>query len=318
MNSITANNFSRALSGMVSGPALSRAFHASWPQISHAPIWQFKVEEDLNVPLKTFALENKKVFKSLPPDLYDVRREQIDFLQGHLPGHAQKINSISKGYFVGTLPRSAIDPFCSALSKSERAVFEQIKPYRFRAVSRFEIAQDQITRIATGDFIQTLAAIEDEKELDWRKQPRVFSPLENKHVTPTLKATLLGIAKQLQKWDPKIQSFDITVHHVRILTAQDRIRSNSPEGIHQDGYPYLATALVVEKENISGGVSEIFDDDKKTLIFKTTLGIGEGILQPDRGTKLWHWVTSTEPTDPKKIGVRSIIGFDIDVVKEKP
>jgi hypothetical protein len=320
MSITTGNNAYRFLQQISQHPNLKRSItHSTWSDLSHGPIWQFKVEEDLGIPLKTFSLENKEVFKNLSPDLYDVRREQIEFLQDRLPASARKIGTLSKDYFIGTSPFSVLSPFYSALSKGDKTLFNEIKPFRFRAISRFHITQSEhnfsLKRQPLAHFTQELAA--NNKAVDWRKQPRVFSSLENRHVTPSLKACLIAIGKQLHLRDLKIGAFDIAVHHVKVITAQNRIRSNSPEGIHQDGYPYLATALVVERENISGGESEIFDEDKTTLIFKTTLGVGEGILQPDLGTKLWHRVSSTYPTDPEKIGVRSIIGFDIGFVKEK-
>ena len=98
-----------------------------------------------------------------------------------------------------------------------------------------------------------------------------------------------------------------------VETAKERITSNSPEGIHQDGYDYIVSALVVERKNISGGISEIFANDKKSKILSTTLQPGFGLLQPDLNTDLWHHVTKIQPTSD--IGFRSSIGFDIALIR---
>ena len=98
-------------------------------------------------------------------------------------------------------------------------------------------------------------------------------------------------------------------HHVRVTTLPGLETSNSPEGLHQDGFPFIVSALVVERENIYGGESEIYAGDKKTLILKTALQPGFGLLQPDLGSDLWHLVTPILGA-----GYRSSIGFDIEPI----
>lgn len=112
-----------------------------------------------------------------------------------------------------------------------------------------------------------------------------------------------------------ISGLSIVVHHVRIVTKLNRPISNSPEGIHQDGFPFIVSAFVVEREKVSGGISTIFGPDKKTEIFTTTLLPGVGLLQADQGSDLWHRVSpiyvDTEKFRDVKSGYRSSIGFDI-------
>ncbi|MDE3056275.1 MAG: 2OG-Fe dioxygenase family protein [Verrucomicrobiota bacterium] len=169
-------------------------------------------------------------------------------------------------------------------------------------------------RVSIDSFSQTHALLEHSQEEDWRKLPRVFPHLEKKHSSlPTFRAFLCGIADQIQTYNAQAQKLDIVAHHMKVVTTKERVRGNSPEGIHQDGYPFLVTALVVERLGVTGGESQVFDEDKKTKIFTTTLRPGQGILQPDLGSHLWHHVTPIAPEQSK--GVRSVIGLDIDIVR---
>jgi hypothetical protein len=84
--------------------------------------------------------------------------------------------------------------------------------------------------------------------------------------------------------------------------------------LHQDGYDYIVSALVIERKNIIGGISQVFADDKKTKLLSTKLNPGQGILQPDQGTSFWHNVTPFSVIPQTEVGYRSSIGFDIGVL----
>ena len=67
----------------------------------------------------------------------------------------------------------------------------------------------------------------------------------------------------------------------------------------------------MNRQNIDGGESIIYDKNKKE-IFKKTLHDGEGIFQNDKD--LWHYVTPITTTD-NYIGYRDILGIDIKIIK---
>jgi len=54
----------------------------------------------------------------------------------------------------------------------------------------------------------------------------------------------------------------------------------------------------------------------KTKIMETVLQSGQGILQPDKNTELWHEVTPIKCKEGVSKGYRSTIGFDITI--ERP
>jgi hypothetical protein len=51
---------------------------------------------------------------------------------------------------------------------------------------------------------------------------------------------------------------------------------------------------VIERAGIVGGESIVYGPDKKTEYLRRTLQAGEGIFQADKGSELWHYVTSIQ------------------------
>lgn len=75
------------------------------------------------------------------------------------------------------------------------------------------------------------------------------------------------------------------------------------------------SALVLIKENAVGGTSYIYGSDSKTPIFMSMLQVGQGIIQPDKHTELWHSVDNIIPIDPLKPAIRATIGFDFEFLR---
>lgn len=287
-----------------------------WSEAIPSPVHVFCVEE-FGISLEDFKTQFPQVFYQLPWDFYDARREQIEFLQRHLSLlHSE--NRLFSDYFTASVPFDAIAFLYEMLGAEEKLQFNKIKPFRRRAISRFicKVVHGQWSyqRKDAPTFSQTDAKI-DETKFDFRTLPRNFIEIEPRYVEgPVFEKLLLGVASKVHRFHPDVSTFDITVHHVLVETWADRIKSNSPEGIHQDGYDYIVSALVVERDNISGGESKIYGDDRETEIFTTTLMPGFGILQPDKNTQLWHKVSPIQIQSSQK-GHRSSIGFDIALIR---
>ena len=73
-------------------------------------------------------------------------------------------------------------------------------------------------------------------------------------------------------------------------------------------------STVVVRNNIEGGKSIIYGNDKRTPILEMELKPGQGILQPDRGSELWHTVTPVTSKNGIERGTRSTIGFDFTII----
>lgn len=279
------------------------------------PITVFSVE-DFGMPIPQFVQANAPLFYDLPLDPYDAKKEQIMLLQSTLDLNC---TDILYKYYLGELDFSAIEQYYKMLPEKKQVEFDKIKPYRRRGVSRYSCNKSSsgwnARRIPTKPFSQTYAKI-SENHFDIRALPRIFTEIDEKSVSSDMFKTLLfGLIGKIAEYHPDISELDITVHHVLVETTKERVTSNSPEGIHQDGYDYIVSALVVERCAILGGESQIFDDDKTTKILTTTLQPGHGILQPDKDTHLWHKVTPIYVKEGMDIGFRSSIGFDIGLVR---
>jgi len=88
-----------------------------------------------------------------------------------------------------------------------------------------------------------------------------------------------------------IDGQEIEIHQMRVLTQEDGRAQASPEGIHQDGYDYIAI-VGINRHNIFGGELLVYEMGPKgvghahTPFLTYTLDEGEMIMLDDR--RLWH------------------------------
>ena len=76
----------------------------------------------------------------------------------------------------------------------------------------------------------------------------------------------------------------IEVHQMRIITTGEKTPV-SPEGVHQDGYDFIAI-IGIERYNISGGQAFVHRTHGGKAIFESSLKSGEMLMINDK--KLWH------------------------------
>jgi len=141
---------------------------------------------------------------------------------------------------------------------------------------------------------------------DSRKEERVFPLIEGKFINDDFLLRLMVQCCSLDQLKGN-KYYDISVHQVRQICYPGVESHNSPEGIHKDGADYIVSALVMNRYNIDGGESIVYDNEKNQ-IYNTVLKKGEGIFQDDK--RLWHYVTPIT-TNNNYIGIRDIIGLDI-------
>ena len=100
----------------------------------------------------------------------------------------------------------------------------------------------------------------------------------------------------------------IQVHQIRVFTDSEQDIDLVPEGIHQDGYNFIAMCCVSRK-NISGAISSIYDESKN-LVHNVQLEEGEMLIVNDN--KMFHGVSPIKlnKTSKKvKMGYRDILVF---------
>lgn len=272
---------------------------------------------DLNIDKKTFLNYFKPLFEQLEDDDYLVRENQINFLKSVFKNDIESINTIHRDYFEGKISKDAIQPWIDKLNSQQKEEFDLLSVVtRQRNISSFTIDKNHtITRVQEDAFEQNVE--------DFRVWKRVFKQASKKCVENEFFYQLLKrVFDLVSAIHPEITKLKITSHFMRTLSYQKIKGENSPEGMHEDGAQYIISALVINRENITGAESQIFEkfDNKKEQIFSTTLKPCEFIFQADTGEEktfgndLWHYVTPIEPIDTSKKGIRDIIGFDIEII----
>ena len=168
------------------------------------------------------------------------------------------------------------------------------------------IDHTSINIIYTGKqtFIQN---VEDD-----RKNPRKFECIDKNikdmyFFNEFLKHSVYLVLNNIETIPEKL---NLHVHQIRQICYPYTDSHNSPEGIHKDGSDFIISAYIINRSNIIGGESMIYDSDKK-LLYKNTLNIDNGIFQDDKN--LYHYVTPIQSVD-NHIGYRDILGIDIDII----
>ncbi len=100
----------------------------------------------------------------------------------------------------------------------------------------------------------------------------------------------------------------IQVHQIRVYTNSEDEVNLVPEGIHQDGYNFIAMCCV-SRRNVSGAISHIYDE-YKNIIHSIQLQEGEMLIVNDN--KMFHSVSPIQlnKTSKKvKTGYRDVLIF---------
>ncbi|WP_298309864.1 2OG-Fe dioxygenase family protein [uncultured Aquimarina sp.] len=277
---------------------------------------------DLGIDEKSFLDFFQPFFGELQDDVYLVRGKQITFLKEVFPSDSVSIEKLHKPYFEGTRTIDALAYWIEQLDANQKQEFDQLSTItRQRNISSFliEIWDDQyfVERIVQQGFEQDVD--------DFRVWKRVFKQATREAVENELFSELLKkMAGLVKKIHPEVRKIQITSHFMRTISKEKIKGENSPEGVHEDGAQYIMSALVVNRQNITGAESQVYEkttSDTNELIYKKVLQPGEFIFQADTGEEftfgndLWHYVTPIEPEDITNPGIRDIIGFDMDILE---
>ena len=277
----------------------------------------------LGIDQEKFIAIFKPFFEELPWDPYDVRRLQVNHLKSCFPEEASAIQTLFKPYYLGQIPFEKFAPWIEKLTAAQQTELAKIQPWRRRSVAQFLISDKgdrmHIKREPVEQFAQEVAGD------DYRSLPRIFEEAPAEHVENKLfYQWMVKIFLIAQKVRPEAKQVRMVAHFMSVKALPAKPGNNSPEGAHEDGADYIVSALVIKRQNVKGGESQIIEklpDDTKEIIFQHKLAEGEFIFQGDskdeiiHGTDLWHHVTPFSIADPEiGEGWRDIIGFDINIV----
>jgi hypothetical protein len=94
------------------------------------------------------------------------------------------------------------------------------------------------------------------------------------------------------------------MHQFRIETVRGQSGLPTPEGIHRDGVEGVIVMLV-NRRNVSRGVTELFDPQGRPLGAFTLAHPGDCVLLDD--ARVLHGVTPIAPHDPVEPGIRDVL-----------
>ncbi len=192
--------------------------------------------------------------------------------------------------------------------------FPSIIKYRRRMVCYFKVSKSgEVKRHFPSEFKQA-KAIKSDDGFDFRIYPRKFKDAPDELIDDDTIKIVKYFSYIIFNRSNKCSEIIVSVHYTIIDAIDGNKTSNSPEGIHQDGMDFIISALVMERVNIKGGVSNIYYPNVSNKIIEVELKEGFGLFHQDLNTDIWHEVTNIEPKNVILPGYRSTIGFDFEVI----
>ena len=264
-----------------------------------------------------------KAFSIMNWDYYDVKRKQYELLKDH---QVEIPFSLFDKYY--TTEEVEQHTFLASVTKDKELIEKclSIQPWRRRSVCSFDIdigESYKINRVYPEAFAQDVG-----KE-DIRSLPRVFKQTESSLVENNLFLSFVQkIAEHSQKVTPHIdiKKIKITAHFMSVKARQLVPGNNSPEGAHEDGADFIVSALVINRQNITGAKSQVLEklaNGSLVALYERELQPGEFLFQADTGEEkhygndLWHYVTPFYVDNPDEESWRDIIGLDVEIILPK-
>jgi hypothetical protein len=105
------------------------------------------------------------------------------------------------------------------------------------------------------------------------------------------------------------EPWEVWVHQIRVETTIDKVGYPAPEGVHHDGHDFIAMHLI-KKDNVSGGRSMIYDNDRKPL-YSCMLERPLDTLYAD-DHRVMHNVEPIEALNPDRPAKRDVLIIDYD------
>jgi hypothetical protein len=279
-----------------------------------SPIRFFDLE-GLGIDRTRFLADFVYSFDLLSWDTYDVRNWQVQFLKRRFPKQKDRLNDFLVRFFAGDAGLWELRDLIARVTAAERTMLQSVLPHRRRAIATFDAAKEGggwvMTQKESKSFKQNV-----DKD-DYRALERVYAPaspalVRHQEFQKLLVAMALMIEDAEAGFNRTVERMTLTFHQMGIVTVPGQVVTNSPEGIHKDGADYIVSAIIVERKGVTGGVSVIYGDDKKTKYAEVQLKPGQGIFQADLNSPLWHQVTPVKLArrNARRLGERNIMGFD--------
>ena len=133
----------------------------------------------------------------------------------------------------------------------------------------------------------------------------------NRHFRPWLSTTLQNpVLTEIIRWTMELfnkspgQLWRIQSHQFRIVARPQELGKPTPEGVHKDGAEFILI-MMMDRHNIKGGVSQIYDNQMQPLGEGTLEKAGDLVLVNDH--LVYHGVTEVQPVDPTQPAWRDVL-----------
>nr|BFD32256.1 2OG-Fe dioxygenase family protein [Pigmentibacter ruber] len=103
-----------------------------------------------------------------------------------------------------------------------------------------------------------------------------------------------------------LSEYQVGIHQIRVFSEDNTLGLVAPEGIHQDGFKFLAICCIAKK-NISGAITQIIDQDKITIVYEKALNPFDLIIFNDE--IFYHYTSSFKSKNNKIESYRDVFVF---------
>lgn len=181
--------------------------------------------------------------------------------------------------------------------------------FRKRRFARFQykISNDQLEISSNNQFLQSSDinkyAGDVIRELPQIEDKTASSPFLH-HL---IKSSLFHF---IETYGLNVDCWEITLHQFRIEAQNNCKGLPTPEGVHQDGHSFISMHLI-NRHNVSGGVSKIYDDNKYEIESITLTNPMDTLLVNDK--KLFHSVSPVIQINDTEVGYRDVLVIDYNI-----
>jgi hypothetical protein len=270
----------------------------------------FYSEKNLNeieIDLPALQADCRAAHPALAWDNYECYQRRWDYLQA-LPVFKQQGLPFDKY----RMDKASLTVLHAQLTPLEINTLQQIQPRRRRAFGQLhaQVAAEKI------DLLWDNKTTFQQSASSYYPASRTFSALGlSLRQSSALAAVIRYCLSMIHA--VKQHSFHaiLHIHHVQLFVDGPSPGDATPEGLHQDGADFIVPALLVNKHNILGFVSRLYEKNAHhpqfTCMSTRELQEGDFILQEDQHSFLYHDVSLGFRDALPTPGIRESIGIDI-------
>ncbi|XQU08388.1 2OG-Fe dioxygenase family protein [Halomonas sp. LY9] len=174
--------------------------------------------------------------------------------------------------------------------------------YRYRRYGKFSklAHQREFVKAPHAPYVQSSSVNSLNGDVE-----RIFEPLSDDFIAcPLLIDLLMWLADVYDLVEKVPKNWSVCLHPYRIVANEMEAGDPTPEGLHRDGVTFIAS-LMVCRNNVSGGVTKVTDQDKvllEEMVLSSPLDI---VLADDE--KTMHQVSSVKPLNLEDAAYRDVL-----------